>query len=258
VDTCLPTLLALCVPTLFCLAGCHGLQPTAPVKVVVRDAETRMPIPGAEVALVYPADGPASKQNSSGRTGPDGIVQVQAVAGEEAPPRIKLSAENYLAEQKGLPGEAIRGLKETHLFSRAPREPVEVVYDLYSGPEPTVELVVPTGYRGVVKAEVRVKEEVVYPHGQRKFTYTVPPSGIVEVAGPAILLHGKGPAYQARYADGTPLPIDARELEVGLRWLRSEGRNEVFVVGTRSEWEAQRRASDKGWSGGGHRRGGGR
>ena len=51
--------------------------------------------------------------------------------------------------------------------------------------------------------------------------------------------------FRARYADGTPLKPDAKDDEVGLRWVKSELGEAVFVVGTKSEWDGVRKSMEK-------------
>jgi hypothetical protein len=135
---------------------------------------------------------------------------------------------------------------------------------MYAGPRPTVELVVPSGYRGVIKAEVQIQEDAPCQPGQRYFSYEVSPSGAVQVAGPALLrrVFSLG-VYSldvcAKYADGTVLSRDAKDAEVGCWWLKCEGSTHFFLVGTRKEYDALRHSEER--EGGGEERrpsGGGR
>jgi uncharacterized membrane protein YgcG len=238
------------------------------VAVTIRDAETKAAIPGAEVALLYPTDDSLSHpHDSTGKTDPSGVAKVQALAGDDAMPQIKIVAAGYLPEQKGLSGEALRAIKAADAFwsSSKNRAPIEIAFEVYRGPAPSVELIVANGYRGLVKVEVRIREDVVYEPGQRNFSRVVPGDGNVQVEGPPVLRYDRGPFFCARYADANAtLPTENLKPEdIGFRWLRTDGRTEVFVIGNRDEWERYRRAAPKSSGGdsgagkGGRRSGGG-
>ncbi len=247
-------------------AGCQYLHPTVPVAVTIRDAETKAPVAGAQVAILYPTDeSGVHGRDVSGVTSATGVVHVQASTDDEALPQVKINAANYIEDQRMLPGDALRAIRSTSplgpLFGR--NEPVEVALEVYRGPMPVIDLIVPNGYRGLVKVEIRIREDVAYEQGQRVFRYNVPPDGSVQADGPPILRNIRKPVYFARYPDDTQVPTDVKDNEVGFRWLRAEGRTEVFVIGTKAEWENFRRAGDKnsnsdsGSSKKGSRRGGG-
>jgi uncharacterized membrane protein YgcG len=249
--------------------GCEMMHSSVPVTVRIYDAETKAPIQGAEVALVYPKDDSSQSHDSSGKTDTTGVVQVKAVSGDDvAPPQIKVSAAGYLVEQKAMPGETRRAVNEAKpfwSFGTAPHASVETALYLFRGPGAVIELSVPVGYRGLIKADVRVREDVVYEPFQRVFRGSVPMDGAVLVEGPAIIRQEYKPIFTARYLDGNPvpgIPQEAKERndEVGLRWLRTEGATELFVVGTRAELESYRRSTDRGSgkdSGGSGKSGGG-
>jgi hypothetical protein len=76
-----------------------------------------------------------------------------------------------------------------------------------------------------------------YELRQRFFSYPVPASGAVAVDLPPVFTRGVAPDIRVRYADGKPLPRDAKDYEIGCRWLRTERDGEfLFVIGT--QWEA--------------------
>lgn len=236
------------------LVGCEMLHSNVPVAVTVIDAETKAPVPGAEVVLVYPVDDSgAHNRDIAAITAAGGVAQLKTPS-SEALPQLKLVAPGYLPEQRGLPGDAIRGIKTAESswpFSHI--EPVAFFVEVYHGPEPSVDLTVPLGFKGQVKVEVRVREDVVYQPMQRTFSATVPTDGKVQVDGPLILKHGRGPVFFAHFADEAHTLIpgeDAPDNAIAFRWLRSEGRTEVFVVGTRAEYESYRRALNKPAGGG--------
>jgi len=267
-----PVQLALFPLVVFTAVGCQMMHPSIPVAVTIRDAETKAPIPGAEVVFLYPTDDSSSHaRDSTGKTDPYGVAQIRAATGDDALPQIKISAPGYLPEQKGVPGDALRAIKAAESFwsSTSHQTPVEIAMEVYRGPVPTVELIVANGFRGLIKVEVRIREDVVYEPGQRVFPRNVPSDGSVQVEGPPILRHDRGPVFCARYGDDNALipTQDLKDDEIGFRWLRCEGRTEFFVIGTRAELEKYRRAtakgggsdsgSDKGSGKGGGRRGGG-
>jgi hypothetical protein len=112
---------------------------------------------------------------------------------------------------------------------------------MYAEPGPTVELVVPAGYHGLVKAELRIQDDAPVRPGQRCFCYPVPLDGVVTAIGPR-LLRRVGPAdYRFRYADGLPLTPNAKGSEIGFWWLKTDGWSQCFVIGTEHEYDAYRR-----------------
>src|SRR5262249_61077154 len=115
-------------------------------------------------------------------------------------------------------------------FEAPGRRPPGGGLEMYSGPRFGVELVVPVGYRGLFKAEVRVRDDAPCPPGQRRFRAEVPVSGVVEVQGPPALRRVQPPDFKARYADGSPLGAEMDAVKVGFRWLRREGHGPCFVV----------------------------
>ncbi len=196
--------------------GCHIL-PHESVPVLVRDAETHSPIPGAQVRLSTALTQPS--RDSSATTGADGVARLRpAPAGDAATVAQELPAD---------------------------RGPAGIVMELYAGPRPTVDLVVPTGFRGLVKAEVRVRDDAPVPADRRSFCYPVPPSGEVEVIGPPVLRHLLPPDFTARYADGPPLAREAKDSEVGFRWVRTTGSTEYFIVGTQADCDEFRKSFEQ-------------
>ena len=69
----------------------------------------------------------------------------------------------------------------------------------------------------------------------------MPTTGVVQVQGPPLLRRVFPPSYHARYPDGTPLGLDMDIQKVGFRWLKSEGNDHYFVVGTQPEYDDFRR-----------------
>jgi hypothetical protein len=227
-------------------AGCQSMYCYRPVAIQARDAETKQPIPGADIHIAYPY-APASKSpyESSGTTGPDGVAQLRAAPYGETGVRLEATATGYLSEQKFLPVEAVAAVEPAHFFEKVEDRPVSFVIELYSGATPTVELVVPTGYHGVVKVAVEARDDIPCPPGQRSFRYEVPWSGEVQVIGPSLLSRVVSSDFHAHYADGTPLSPRAKDTEVGWWWLKYDGRCHHFLVGTLSEYNLQHLALEK-------------
>ena len=213
------------------LSGCQWLQSYRPVSVVAVDAETKKPIPGAVVRISYPVTpGYRSPSPASGETGADGAVRLRAAPIEDGLD-VEANAPGYLLEERSLSGQVVQD-----------PQPAPVVLEMYAAPRPTVELVLPLGFRGLVHVETRIRDDLPYPPGQRCFRYDVPASGVVQLTGPA--LSGGVPAVRACYTDGTLLAADAPDLDVGFRWVRSENNYELYMVGTRVECDALKRAPD--------------
>jgi hypothetical protein len=108
-----------------------------------------------------------------------------------------------------------------------------------------VELVLPGGFRGAIKAEIRVRPDVPCAPGQRTFRYDVPQTGIVQVNGPPVFGQGLiGPEIVAKFADGTTVPSekDAKPGDTALRWIRRASGDVYLVVGTNGEADVVRRS----------------
>jgi uncharacterized membrane protein YgcG len=252
--------------------GCQMMHPSSPVAVSVLDAETNAAVPGAEVVLLYPTSDPSAKSRDiTATTNPSGVAQIRGVTTDDGLPQVRITAPGYILEQSGLPGSVLHTIKENNSFwssFSSRHDPVELALYVYHGPSAAIELTVPAGYRGMIKVDVRIREDIKYPRDQRVFTGTVV-DGAVQVDGSPLLRSECKPVYRARYTDDTPVPMNVQDNEVGFRWLRTEGRTEIFVIGTRAEWEGFRRATDKaiaadasgkknsGSGGSGGRRGGG-
>jgi hypothetical protein len=221
-------------------AGCLDLHPYRPVAVLVQDAETKKPIAGAEVRVCYPISRASlSPCESTGLAEDNGIAQVR-MAPAEGGATLEATARGYLTEILNVPEEAVRKLEPAHLFEDTDRRPARFVLELYAGPHPTVELVLPTSFRGLVKAEVEIQEDAPLPPGQRCFRFSANPVGSsveVRVVGPPLLRRVNPTDYRACYADGTVLSPKAGPEEVGFRPLKCARNIQLFVVGTQSEYE---------------------
>jgi hypothetical protein len=219
--------------------GCQVFPRSRPVPVLVRDADTQKPIPGARVQISYPlAQSPLAPHASTEPAGNDGIARLYATPYGDAGIVVQASAGGYLTEEKVVPIKTVEKIEPTGLFEAAEQRPACVVLELYTEEPPsTVELVLPAGYRGQVQAEVRIEDDMPRAPGQRHFRYTVPASGVVLVSGPDLFRHYSTFDFTARFADGPLLSQEAKDGEVGFWCLKSAGRFYTFFVGTRQEYE---------------------
>ncbi len=238
------------------LSGCHTFD--RPVSVLVQDAETKVPVPNAQVRLTDQTAHPP--HGLIGHTGEDGTARVRLASLPELALAVEATAPGYLSEEKDLPVESLRAIS-TNPFASFDHNTPTLVIQVFAGPRPTIDLVVPNGYRGVLRAEIKTRDDLPFPPGQRLFAYEVPPTGVVQIVGPPVLLHGLSPDIRAAYVDGTPLKRDAKDQDIGLRWVRADGNDQVFVVGTWLEWndvkkEMEKEDSQKPKGGGGGHHGG--
>ncbi len=218
------------------LSGCQAFYRYRPAPILVQDADTKQPIPDVAVRLAYPmAPHAVAPWESSAATGGDGIARLRAAPYGEAGIVVNANARGYMSEEKILSVSLVESLDPPGLFENVEQRKPCYVIEMYAEPRPSVELVVPTGYRGVVKADVEIREELPCPPHQRCFRYTVSAAGTVKVTGPLLLRRVFTPDFHACYADGKPLPRDARDDEVGFWWIKSEGNQHSFLVGTQSE-----------------------
>ncbi len=222
--------------------GCAVLPWSRPMSVLVRDAETKQPLAGAELALSYPlAKGPAAPSGVSGTTNQEGIVWLHAVPSGDASILLEAKAQGYLPEWKTLAADEVRKIAPAHFFEKVENRPGSYVLELYAAPRPTIELVLPAGFKGQFKVGIQARDDFPTTPGQRLFSYAVPIEGDLTIVGPPLLRHGGStPEFQAKYADGVLLRKHATGAEIGFWWLKSEGDHEYFLVGTEREYGAWR------------------
>jgi hypothetical protein len=250
--------------------GCHLVSGDKPVAVLVRDAETGKPVRGAEVrvACTHASASPLAHAGGFAQSGDDGVARLAVCPEDGFGASVRTEAAGYLYEDDYLSAEALGAIEPPSFWSKSEGKP-SLVMALYAAPSPSVEMVVPDGFRGVITAEVSAVDKTPAQPGIRNFSFAVSPEGKVQVVGPAILRKAKALDFTARYAAGTPLTQEAKEAEVGMWWLTTEGDRHTFLVGTRAEYEQKRPANGKssdgtdtpsrgGRGGGGGRRGGGR
>jgi hypothetical protein len=245
----------LCRPILLIglVAGCQTLQSNRPMPVLVRDAETKKPISKAEVQVSYSGPrSPLAPSDSSRVTVDDGIVRLWAAPFGDGI-NLDARASGYLPETKEIAVTAIEKIQPAHFFQSSDQRPPAVVMELYSEPQFSVELIVPAGYRGLVKTAIDLRDDILRAPGQRCFGYRVSPSGEVRVSGPSLLRRISPAGYHAEYDDGTPLTSEMGALKVGFRWLKQEGNQQYYVVGTQYEFDQLSRDMLKDASTGGSR-----
>jgi hypothetical protein len=249
-------------------SGCQTLLVQRPLAVEVRDAETGKPIADAQVRVSYPHNRPAwAPADATVKTQDDGMARAWAVLYGEDGLEVETTAKGYLPEEMQIGAIGLKQIEPAHWFEAINRRRPNFVVDLYAEPQFTVELVLPICYHGLVQVQVRIKDGAPATPGQRCFRYQVPSSGVVEAQGPALLKRVFPPSYRARYPDGPLLGLDMDVQKVGFRWLKSEGNDHYFVVGTQPEYDDLRRnlvpeqergsrssGSGKGGGGGGRHR----
>jgi hypothetical protein len=227
-----PVLLLASVP------GCQGFYQYRPLPVLARDAETKEPIPGVQVEVTYPhVPGADAPQATSRVTDKEGIARLRA-APSGAGARVTATADGYLDAAKPLPAADLNALPPAYPFEAVERRAAAVVMELYARPRPMIELIVPAGYRGPVRVEIEVREDLPCSPGQRWFPCVVSPARAGRAIGPAVL--GHQPDFCARYADGPALNVEPRDGAVGLWWLGGAGGRRTFLVGTRREYDDRR------------------
>jgi hypothetical protein len=231
------------VVVLLALPGCQAFYAYRPIPVLTIDAETKQPIPAAEVHITYPMSKPPySPTESLGPTERDGIARLQAAPYGEGGITIEATAKDYLSGQTFLTTENVQAIDRAHFFEDVLKRPPAVTVALYKGPQPSVEFIVPASYRGRIKATMQIRPDAACPPGQRCFAYAVPDSGEVAVSGPMLLQRVQPCDFHAKSGD-SPLPERPNDLAtVGFWWLKSDRNFHIFCVGTQSEYDAERRA----------------
>ncbi len=109
--------------------------------------------------------------------------------------------------------------------------------EVYAAPDFSVELVLPPGYRGLIKAEIQIQDNLPLAKGQRCFRFPVSASGNVVVKGPSLLERVFARDFRARYGDGPLLGTTMDAEKVGFRWLKGAGSQHIFVVGNQLDYE---------------------
>jgi hypothetical protein len=223
--------------------GCQAMHFYRPTPVLAWDADTKKPIPGVEVRVSYPlSNSNLAPWESIATTGADGIARVRAAPFGDAGILVDVTAKGYMNEQKFLTVDQVGAIDKAHWFEDVNRRPPCLTVVMYHEPRPTIELVVPAGYRGIVKARIQVQEDAVLPPGQRLFSYPVPPSGELIMKGPTLFRHVILPDMRIKFADNTPVSRQAQDSMLGYWWLKSESNYNHFLVGAASDFDDYRRS----------------
>jgi hypothetical protein len=216
--------------------GCLTLHLYRPVVFLVRDAETKQPIAAAQLHISYPLVRPSAvPQESNGTTDNQGVARLRAIPVGDASPWVEVTANGYLSEGLSLAADAVRAIPPTWLLGTGNQGRGPFVVEMYAEPRFQIELVLPDGFRGLVKAKVQLQDNIPAPPRQRFYSYTVAPTGDVVVQGPTLLRRVFAPDYRARFADGTLLDPQPAPTEIGLRPLKREDNVEYFVVGNQCD-----------------------
>jgi hypothetical protein len=216
----LPTVLALLA--LVSLPGCYSYRTVA---VIVVDAETRLPIRGAEVRTNYNQGlAHAAPTTSHAVTGPDGRARVH-VAKDAFGIFILPKAEGYLDYWAG--GVYPDGRPyDSNPYTELPAWPFDAVtLTLYAQPDPTVVLVAPEGYKGLIPlAEGHGTRGNPWP-GRRVFEIQWKPGETARLRDLPQLRWAPLVVNHVRYAGGQEIPFAPhRTTEVG--WWYSGARQD--------------------------------
>jgi hypothetical protein len=214
---------------IFCvaLAGCSSQQ----ITVTVRDGETGQPLESGRACVANgrmdPLDftrfGPSCGDISGGK------AHVKHVIGRSG--SIAVTSPGYIPQ-----------------WSEA-TDQGETDCQLFRLPRPTVILIVPAGYRGILKLRFDLStDRDAYPTGTRRFEFPLKPAAINQFAFSPVLRHVNRHDYQAVYDDGTPIPNSEGANEDQVEWHDVSEADaggiypsvELFYVGTkadRREWQ---------------------
>jgi hypothetical protein len=214
------------------------------VSVLIQDAETKQPIADAKVHSWYPGTQSAVGPDEEHReTGKDGIAHLNLSPYGDGGVLLEATATGYMEEEKALSVAEVQAIEPAHWFEKVERRPVNYVIELYAEPHPTVELVIPPGYRGRIEAEIRAEPNIPCPPHQRQFTFVAAPPAVVQVAGPPMFRFLFPQDFQAKYADGIALNQEVNGEDVGFWWIKCDGRYVTFLVGTKAEYDRYRRSA---------------
>jgi len=210
------------------LGGCVAIYTHDTVHTSVRDAETDVPIANATVQVI------------SLRTywciNPPSDVTVQTDNNGAASPRVAnwdnqewdVAADGYLPDQ--------RCIFDDHARQR-------IDFRLVRGPKPHVTIIVPDGYRGLVKIDWHhVPTEPPEGIGTREFTYRMSPTGHVRINVTPVLNVVNDYEIEMAYENGKPIehfdwvsgPDDSVD-RLGFILVASVNEHWVYIVGMKQE-----------------------
>jgi hypothetical protein len=213
-----------------------GFYRHQPVTLEVRDAESGLPIRDARVDVHYlrfmqllaPGD-------FSGKTDGNGKILLQ-VANWDNAVHVSTSADGYIENERSLPPVSKKSKRRTDKA---------IVVSLYKKLSLQIELILPKGFRGVLKVRHLPTEFTSGRPRQRMFSVQVPNSGRVDIPNTPPFQDVRSIEWLATYDDGTPLPslhsspLAEHDETVALRWITAEHPwitaehiEDLFVVGT--------------------------
>ncbi|MGH7171968.1 MAG: hypothetical protein ACRELG_16965 [Gemmataceae bacterium] len=230
----------LCIVLVVGLAcGCQAFHNDRTFVVLVRDAETKKPVATAEVYLCQrlKRDEVAPCRSKGGFTQADGIAQLRAEPPGELGLQVQAVAQGYLPGKLDVSADTLKTSATATATTKSARRDPDAVVEVYAEPDFSVELLLPTGYRGLVKADVQFADNVPLLAGQRGFRFPVSASGEVQVRGPVLLRRIAVTDFRARYANGLLLGARMDAEKVGFRWLKGAGNQHYFVAGTQLDYE---------------------
>jgi hypothetical protein len=246
--------------------GCSLYLPR-PVTFRVRDRDTGQPVPGARVEANYLTmmdfgSLVASVGPRQGVTDGGGDLALVLDPRHRAF-RTRVSADGY--PEDPVRGSSWFGSPRWQRHVPGPRLGVgdEYLIHLFRGPQPTAEVTVPDGYRGVVAVRFGGCDRPPPAlRGRREFAYAVTAGGVVDI--PQGGLFENLAAYdgiRVRYGDGPTLPTiglhgprpsppdatapaDPADAAVALRFITPDWERHIwlYVLGTAAEAEAVNRA----------------
>jgi hypothetical protein len=225
------------------MTGCQAFHLYRPMPVLALDADTKQPIPGVAVNVSYPlAQQYFAPWESAGTTGQDGVARLRAAPYGDGGILVDVAAKGYMNEQKFLTKDEVQAVAPAYLFEDVQRRTPQLVVELIAAPRPTVEIVVPPGFAGMVKAKIQIQENAPRAPGQRNFTYDLPPSGEILITGPPLFRHVV--LTDLRFKDGSarPLSLHAKETAFGYWFVKQEENYYYFLIGSQSEFDDLRRA----------------
>ena len=198
-------------------------------------------------------------RSKGGFTQADGIAQLRAESSGEFGLQVQAVAQGYLPDKLDVPADALKTNAAATSSAKGASHSPDVVVEVYAEPAFSVELVLPPGYRGLVKAEIQLQDNLPLAMGQHCFRFPVSASGDVQVRGPSLLRRVAVADFRARYANGPLLGTKLDADKIGFRWLKGAGNQHYFVVGTQLDYEKlhaqfapeETLAGGKSWEGGG-------
>jgi uncharacterized membrane protein YgcG len=235
---------SICLFIAFVAGGCQTLSRDRPIGVEVVDAETKKPVPGAQVKITYPmSQTGVSLQQSTVAAGSDGVAHVKVASTSDFGIILDASADGYLHDDLNVSSASVQRISPAGMFENPDHRAANYRLELYSVPDFSIELIVPLGYHGVVRAKTKFEKDVAFPARQRRFRFEVAKSGTVELAGPAVLRQILPVDYVASFPDGNSLSKIPDDLTVGLKYWKMDGAEQLFVVGTKAEIDGFVRSS---------------